>query len=285
MMDLLKRLGDCGLEFVSVPPGAYPMGFDGKREEAFAISHPNFDTKKIFLSPSRIHTVEKPYWIAKDPLRMSHFVALSKLYNLSDFVFDQEHELEADPALALSGIQAQALATIIGADLPQWYQWEAAARGPKGYLYPWGNEFKTSKLELEKFEYTLDADEEDEDDPASYYAEKEYYQTVSHLGPYADKESPMGLKGLCVPGREWNHGPAKDSSGKETLSLRSIFDLGAMAAEIPGLVPDTWGYSVENRYLAFSGPVLAQYCPEHFMVGHPKQLLWPKARIRLVLKD
>ena len=60
---------------------------------------------------------------------------------------------ERSPVYDVDWESAQRFARWCGADLPLEAQWEAAARGPKSLLYPWGTSFTREHLDLPKGRY------------------------------------------------------------------------------------------------------------------------------------
>ena len=54
-----------------------------------------------------------------------------------------------DPILELPFFKAQQLCHILGGRPPTWQEWESAARGEEGYLYPWGDRTHMDGLDLD----------------------------------------------------------------------------------------------------------------------------------------
>ena len=57
----------------------------------------------------------------------------------------QQSDLSDHPVTDVSWDDATAYAKWAGCTLPTEAQWEKAARGPKGFIYPWGNEWDEKK--------------------------------------------------------------------------------------------------------------------------------------------
>lgn len=84
---------------------------------------------------------------------------------------------------------AEAMATWFGGRLPSVYEWEKAARGTDGQLYPWGNQWEPWRGNFGH-----------EFRPAS---SKHVYQWVSVVNGYPDGVSPYGIWDMAGNLAEW----------------------------------------------------------------------------------
>jgi len=129
---VVRKFG--GVQMVLVPAGCFMMG----SEDGYSDERP-------------VHRVcfEEPYWIGRFEVTNAQYQACVEAgacdppYSGYDAVF-----YEADhPVVGVLWLQAQQyvqwLSVTVGEEfqLPTEAQWEYAARGPDGLIYPWGNEF------------------------------------------------------------------------------------------------------------------------------------------------
>jgi formylglycine-generating enzyme required for sulfatase activity len=119
-----------GSVLVYVPGGEYTLGSEGISEEEKPVH-------RVRLSP---------FWIGKYPVTnegYGRYLAANpqapKPAHWEDSQFNQPQQ----PVVGVSWHEAQAYCRWAGLALPTEAQWEEAARGRDGRLYPWGNEKPT----------------------------------------------------------------------------------------------------------------------------------------------
>lgn len=99
------------------------------------------------------HRVElSEYWIGIYCItnrQYGKFVAATKL-RMPDNQRWQKSELAEHPVTDVSWYDCEAYARWAGLSLPSEAQWEKAARGPGGLIYPWGNEWDQNKCRNDK---------------------------------------------------------------------------------------------------------------------------------------
>lgn len=297
-LELLEKA--TGLTFVYVPAGTARVGITSERFK-FVIDKSSFSdyySSKYFPETQ----VSLPdFWIATDLFRLSHWqqlqqscfaLALQKAispqeidnykYNwVSDvkwgidfgFKVFAKDKFEADPALKLTLEKSTIIAKILGMKLPNWAQWEVATRGREGYLFPWGNSFDLSQVQLSYLRYSYTW--EDPESTMGLGRDTEYisgsYCRIEGFGQYASTVSPFGLKGLMYWGAEWNTVDAADPNlekigEKYTHILRSLLDCGCSRS-----TANLSDRESENQMLrasdhrAFSGVPLAGFTTADFI--------------------
>ncbi len=146
--DIIKEL-----EMTLIPAGEFIMGTDGAND------NPNQKPKhRVFLNTYRIakYEVTNEQYIA---FFMDGGYKKKELWTADGWQFVQENEVThpagwkvrgfedlRKPVVGVSWHEADAFAKWIGMRLPTEAEWEKAARGTDGRLYPWGNEFDATRV-------------------------------------------------------------------------------------------------------------------------------------------
>lgn len=238
---------DAGVELVWVPPGVYPVGHDGRGLPGplHHGSHPAPVPPPAPCLPSG-RLALPGLFLAVQPLRGSVWERLERalppgLHQLGRA--GGAGDFEADPVIELRLDRAREAATRLGAALPLREEWEAAARGPEGLLYPWGPVVEREALTLERAAYELPHDTV-EGTGYTIPSGDVVVRLVRSFGRLAAVPSPCGLLGLARAGREWN---VTRGGGGWLRSLSNLADLRESQGPIPGEI-------VRGTY---TGPTLA----------------------------
>jgi formylglycine-generating enzyme required for sulfatase activity/TolB-like protein len=125
---------------VYVFQGEFPMGDDNQ---------PHNKYHRVNLSA---------YWIGQTPVTIGQFRDFTKASDGYETTFGHKFDWDKKkpsygwngddyPMVNVDWHEAQAYCMWAGGDLPTEAQWEHAARGPRNFLYPWGNEWDPTRLQ------------------------------------------------------------------------------------------------------------------------------------------
>jgi len=177
---------------VTIPAGQFLLGskrIDGDPYGKWT----QFDDTELPQQPVWLDTYE----IDRDEVSLGEYLAYLQRKKLSPspelqkliwhvitvhFVSDQT--LTRWPALYVTWAEAQGLCASKRARLPTEAEWEKAARGTDGRLYPWGNEPPTAKQ-------------------ANFDREWAEEKTLHAVGALPGGDSPYGVKDMAGNAREW----------------------------------------------------------------------------------
>jgi len=122
-------------EMVLVPAGSFLMGSDKKVDKnAYA---PEFPRRSVYLDGFEIDKYEVT------TVQFLRFVLATNRPPLLDWRYDGgnfQESMAAHPVMHVSWDDADAYCKWAGKRLPTSAEWEKAARGDDGRLYPWGNQ-------------------------------------------------------------------------------------------------------------------------------------------------
>ena len=144
------------ISFVYVPEGCFKMGLPNEKiDEAFRQCEATIDScdRSAFMDVRPVRDVcLSGFWISQMEITHGQYRACVDAGSCEpppDWAYLNESELAAlteRPVFRVTWYDAQAFAEWFGGGLPTEAQWEYAARGPEGWIFPWGNEFDASRL-------------------------------------------------------------------------------------------------------------------------------------------
>jgi formylglycine-generating enzyme required for sulfatase activity len=139
-----------GLDMALVPAGCFMMGAtDEQLQEALASCDTYYGVYGCQQSfeneqPSHQVCISEPYWIGLTAVT-------NQQYGIESWLnFGSTRRKLTWPRETVNWQQAVDFCEQRGARIPTEAEWEYAARGPDGLIYPWGNEYDINKATLRK---------------------------------------------------------------------------------------------------------------------------------------
>jgi len=196
-----------GGEMIVIPAGTFNMGYDaGQGDEQ--------PTHPVTVSSFSLYKYE---------VTNEQYEAFCKAtgHRRAAFADERRYSQPKQPVVGVTWDDASAYARWAGARLPTEAEWEYAARGTDGRLYPWGSSR-----------------------PSSRRAQYEQTTAAVAVGSFAEGVSPFGVHDMAGNAWEWvadyyaydyyRRSPAKDPTGPEQGQRRVLRG-------------GNWGYPTELR--------------------------------------
>ncbi len=178
-----------GAELIFVPGGPFQFGLTDAQIVAVAARFPGAAPGYFDLMRAGREVILPDYWIYKHPVTVAQYRAFCKA--TGRFMPDSPAHIYEWPAKWTDRhpvtyiADAAAYAEWAGGALPTEEQWEKAARGVDGRLFPWGDDL----------------------DPARFHSTMKLYPrhpaTPFQIGLYPQSASPFGMQDCCGNIAEW----------------------------------------------------------------------------------
>lgn len=205
-----------GMQMVCVPAGAFTIGqpscgYTGCEKE---VNGGSVDLPAFWIDRSEVTNTMYQRFVEETGFRSgAEKSGASAVYGITTAVYgaDWRHPqgpsssityLGDHPVVQLNWYAANAYCKWAGMQLPSEAQWEKAARGTDGRLFPWGNSMPLGSL-LNAADISLSV-------PWARRDQDDGYRTTSPVGSYPAGASPYGVLDLSGNAWEWTRSLYRD---------------------------------------------------------------------------
>jgi formylglycine-generating enzyme required for sulfatase activity len=198
------------IDWVSVPRGSFTMGATDEQKAEFY---------KFSGSQNPWVEMQRPLVDGSGP---SHQVFLDSFYISRNEVTNQQYDqfvettgrthLDAggrfqganQPVVNVTWNDAQSFCAWVGARLPSEAEWEKAARGTQGFVYPWGNTWDPTKLQsMDGIAHRSFADFDDYETWRAQHSQNNQDAKTANVGSFPGGASPYGVLDMAGNAWEW----------------------------------------------------------------------------------
>lgn len=182
------------IEWVTIPNGEFLMGSTPEEADAAykeALLRSSLLEKRAFETEVPQHKVNvSSYQISKYEITNAQYRAFINATGRptpqglqgQEIWKDDNFNKDTQPIVGVTWFDAQAFAEWIGTSLPTEAQWERAARGTEGRIYPWGNDYPKTRHHAN-------------------YGKR--YNRLTSVGQFPNGNSPDGIADLAGNVWEW----------------------------------------------------------------------------------
>lgn len=211
-----------GKEMALVPPGRFTMGITEEEARRLVKEWDYPESFALAWTPSHEVTLEA-YYIDLTPVthnEYARFLAANPQHQVpyadepwaQPYNWDQQDRkpkrgIQQHPVVLVNWREAKAYAEWAGKSLPTEAQWEKAARGPDGRVFPWGDQWDESRL---------NSAESRTDSPFTSYPlwrewweklDKSTVEGTTAVGAYPSGASPYGVLDMAGNVFEYTSSP------------------------------------------------------------------------------
>jgi formylglycine-generating enzyme required for sulfatase activity len=207
------------IRLVYVPAGEFLMGSSEQVTAAFndCVTFHKECLREFFEDQAPQHRVSvASFWIMQTEVTNLHYqqcVDAGKCTKPNNTSWDKVTNSQY-PVTDVDWHQANAYAAWVGGRLPTEAEWEKAARGPNGFIYPWGDAWDASRVNYCDKNCSTDWRDQEHDDG---------YAQTAPVGDYPQGASPYGALDMAGNVWEWTGSlykgyPYAPDDGREDLA-------------------------------------------------------------------